>query len=85
MQWSQLKEKDVLNRYRREVKTAALASSPRAVALESDMIERAAQALFEFVFSSCGRLDWATCDEATKEGFRGEARAVIEAAWPLPR
>jgi hypothetical protein len=50
------------------------------------MIERAAEALFEFVFSGCDRLDgkrhWANCDEETKAGFRREASAVLEAVLP---
>jgi len=60
---------------------------PQRIALDRDIVERAAKALFEFVFSYCDRLDakhrWSDCDEATREGFRGEAAAVIEAAWPL--
>ena len=54
-------------------------------------IERAAEALYEFVFSGCDRLDgkhhWEHCTEETKEGFRREAAAVLEAVWPisLPR
>ena len=83
MQRNQLQEKDRLGRYRRELETAAVIPLPRPITLDSDTIERAAQALFEFVFSSCGRLEWATCDEVTKQGFRGEARAAIVAAWPL--
>jgi hypothetical protein len=51
-------------------------------ALDNESIERAAKALFEFVFSSCGRLDWTNCDENTKKGFRREATAVIMAVWP---
>ena len=47
-----------------------------------DIIERAAKALFDSVFSSCGRLDWTSCDESTKRGFRREATAVINAVWP---
>ena len=47
------------------------------------MIECAAQALFEHVFAGSERLDmkhlWMNCDEATKEGFRGEARAALQA------
>ena len=50
-------------------------------------IERAARALFEFVFSACDRLDgkhnWNECDEETKEAFRAEAAVVIETVWPL--
>jgi hypothetical protein len=52
------------------------------IALDNETIERAAKALFEFVFSSCGRLDWTNCDENTKKGFRREAMAVIMAVWP---
>jgi hypothetical protein len=58
-----------------------------APTLDRDVIERAAQALFKFVFSRSAHVDaerlWMNCDEATKEGFRGEARAVIETVWPL--
>jgi len=54
----------------------------RYPALDSDVVEGAARALFEFVFFSCGRLKWETCDDQTKEGFRGEARVVIEAILP---
>ena len=47
------------------------------------MIECAAQALFEYVFAGTERLDvkhlWMNCDEATKEGFRGEAKAALQA------
>jgi hypothetical protein len=50
--------------------------------IDDGLVERAAQALFEFVFSSCGRLQWATCDEVTKQGFRGEAKVVIETILP---
>ena len=54
-----------------------------------DLIERAAEALYEFVFSGCDRLDgkhhWDNCSEETKEGFRREASAVLEAVWPLSR
>ena len=82
MQLNQLQAKDRAGRYRPEL-APALVPSPRPIAPDSDTIERAAQALFEFVFSSCGRLEWVTCDEKTKQGFRGEARAVIVAAWPL--
>jgi hypothetical protein len=52
------------------------------IAIDDDLIEQAAQSLFEFVFSSCGRLQWATCDDQTKTGFRNEARVVIEAILP---
>jgi hypothetical protein len=83
MQWNQLQAKDIVGRHRRELVMPASVPLPRPIALDSDIIERAAQALFEFVFSSCGRLEWATCDEETKQGFRREAQAVIDAAWPL--
>ena len=83
MSSNQLQVTDVLGRYRREPEKAPVVSFPRPMALDSDAVERAARALFEFVFSSCGRVEWATCDEETKQGFRGEAKAVIVAAWPL--
>jgi hypothetical protein len=56
-----------------------------------DLIERAAEALYEFVFSGCDRLDgkrhWEHCSEETKAGFRREASAVLVAVLPvlLPR
>ena len=53
------------------------------------ILERAAEALYEFVFSGCDRLDgnhrWADCDEETEEGFRREAGAVLDAIRPLYR
>ena len=59
---------------------------PKEMALDRDIVERAAKALFEYVFSSCDRLDgkyhWEDSDEHTKDGFRGEALAVIGAVWP---
>jgi hypothetical protein len=54
----------------------------RPIAIDAHLIEQAAQSLFEFVFSSCGRVQWATCDDQTKAGFRNEARVVIEAILP---
>ena len=55
--------------------------------INSETIERAAEALFEFVFSGCNRLDGkrrgANCDEETKIGFRREAAAALEAVWPI--
>jgi hypothetical protein len=63
----------------------------RSAPIAHDLIERAAEALYEFVFSGCDRLDgkhhWEHCREETKEGFRREASAVLEAVWPilLPR
>jgi len=60
---------------------------PFSVTIDSDTIERGAEALFELVFSACERLDgrhhWADCTERTKAGFRREAAAVLAAAWPL--
>jgi hypothetical protein len=87
MQSNQVQATSVLKGYWRELKGDPPVQHPQSMELDSDTIERAAQALFEFVFSSCGRLDgklqWTTCDESTKEGFRGEAAAVIVAAWPF--
>jgi hypothetical protein len=54
--------------------------------LDSKTIERGAEALFEFVFSACERLDgkhhWVDCSEETEAGFRREAAAVLAAVWP---
>ena len=51
-----------------------------------EIVDRAAQALFEFVFAGCARLDgkhrWTNCDESTRQAFRSEATIVIEAVWP---
>jgi hypothetical protein len=70
---------------REQATPAVLRLQPRIV--DRAIIEQAAQALFEFVFSVCDRLDgkhrWNDCDEETKEGFRAEAAIVIETAWPL--
>jgi hypothetical protein len=76
-----------LPRHRKELETDKPFPVPQPqIVLDRDITERGAQALFEFVFSSCGRFDgkhlWTNCDENTKEGFRGEATAVIEAVWP---
>ena len=63
----------------------------RSAPIDHDLIERAAEALYEFVFSGCDRLDrkrhWEDCSEETKAGFRREASAVLEAIRPilLPR
>ena len=61
--------------------------SSRSASINNDIIERAAEALFEFVFAGCDRLDgkrhWADCSEDTKAGFRSEANAVLEAIWPV--
>ena len=60
---------------------------PPIGACRSQYLERAAEALYEFVFSGCDRLDgkhrWADGDEETKEGFRREAGAVLDAIRPL--
>src|SRR6476619_3518406 len=59
---------------------------PKEIGLDRDIVERGAKALFEYVFSSCDRFDgkhhWESCDEDTKDGFRGEVSAVIRAVWP---
>ena len=61
--------------------------SVQSAPIDDHIIEMAAEALFEFVFSGCNRLDgkrrWADCDEETKNGFRGEAAAALEAVWPM--
>ena len=57
----------------------------RILALDAAALDRAAEALFDFVFASCaGRHRWTDCEEKTKDGFRREALAVIEAVWPKP-
>jgi hypothetical protein len=73
---------------RRELATSAvLRLQPRLS--DRAIIEEAAQALFEFVFSICNRLDgkhhWNECDEETKEGFRAEAAVVVKTVYPLYR
>jgi hypothetical protein len=59
----------------------------RSAPIGHDLIERAAEALYELVFSGCDRLDgkhhWEHCTDETKEGFRREAIAVLEAVWPI--
>jgi hypothetical protein len=59
-------------------------SSP---SIDGDIIDRAAEALYSFVFSGCDRLDgkhrWRDCEEGTKAGFRREAAAVLASVWPL--
>ena len=59
----------------------------RSAPIDRNLIERAAEALYEFVFSGCDRLDgkrrWEDCSEETKAGFRREASAVLEAIWPV--
>jgi hypothetical protein len=61
--------------------------SERPAQIGHDLIERAAETLYEFVFSGCDRRDgkrrWADCREETKEGFRREASAVLEAILPI--
>jgi hypothetical protein len=63
-----------------------VAARQRPVELDSNVIELAAEALFQFVFSGCDRLDgmrhWTDCHEDTKAGFRAEAAAVLKAVWP---
>jgi hypothetical protein len=60
-------------------------SSPLSV--DSEIVDRAAEALHTFVFSGCARLGgkhrWDECEEETKAGFRREAAAVLAAIWPL--
>ena len=60
-------------------------SNPQPI--NREMVERGAQALFEHVFSKTERLDgkllWVNCDEVTKEGFRAEAKSVLEATMPF--
>jgi hypothetical protein len=81
MQSNQLQATFVLARHWRELgEKAPVPVQP--IPLDNDVIERAAQALFEFVFSSCRRLEWTNCEESTKKGFRDEATAVIMAVWP---
>ena len=69
------------------VKSFVYAQTDHAAVVDHHILERAAEALYEFVFSGCGRLDgkrcWERCDEETKEGFRREAGAVLDAVLPL--
>src|SRR5262249_15146182 len=57
-------------------------SGPQSVLLDKEIVEKGAQALFEFVFSGLERLDgkqlWTNCSEETRAGFRAEAKAVLE-------
>jgi len=59
----------------------------RAPRIDSNIVERAAEALFQFVFSDCDRLDgrhsWAECEEETKAGFRREAAVVLASVWSV--
>jgi len=70
----------------RSEKDNPFAARQRPVEIDSNIIELAAEALFQFVFSGCDRLDgkhhWTDCDEDTKAGFRAEAAAVLKAVWP---
>jgi hypothetical protein len=87
MQSNQAQTFSFLESHRKEIERDAPISvlQPQPIALDGEMVERAAQALFEFVFACSKRLDgkhlWMNCDEDTKESFRGEATAVIQAAW----
>jgi hypothetical protein len=71
---------------RREPATSAVLRFQSRIS-DRAIIEQAAQALFEFVFSVCNRLDgkhhWNECDEETKEGFRAEAAVVVKTVYPL--
>lgn len=87
MQTNQKPANDHAGRYCRKLEKEPAVLLPRSKAraherIHDGLVESAAQALFEFVFSSCGRLQWATCDEVTKQGFRGEAKVVIETILP---
>jgi hypothetical protein len=87
MHWSTpLKEISLAHKHR-ELATPISAMQTPLVALDAAILDLAAEALFKFVFSSCDRLDgkhdWNDCDENTRAGFRCEARAVIEAVWPI--
>ena len=70
-------------------RTEGSVRSDQSLHVGHSILERAAEALYEFVFSGCDRLDgqhrWADCNEETKEGFRREAGAVLDAIWPLYR
>jgi len=89
MQSNQAQAFSFLESYRKELERDAPISvlQPQPIALDGEMVERAAQALFEFVFACSERLDrkhlWMNCDEDTKQGFRREATAVIQAVWPF--
>ena len=68
-------------------RTEGSGQSNRSVLVDHNILDRAAEALYEFVFSGCHRLDgkrrWADCDEETKGGFRREASAVLDVVVPL--
>jgi hypothetical protein len=82
MQSNQLQTTFVTGHWREQPDDATVPQQLPPITLDNETIERAAKALFEFVFSSCGRLDWTSCDESTKAGFKREATAVIMAVWP---
>jgi hypothetical protein len=82
MQSNQLQTTFVTGHWREQPDDATVPQQLPPITLDNETIERAAKALFEFVFSSCGRLDWTSCDESTKTGFKREATAVIMAVWP---
>ena len=71
---------------RRSERNTPFALRQRSGEVDSDIIELTAEALFQFVFSGCDRLDggrhWTDCHEDTKAGFRAEAAAVLKAVWP---
>jgi hypothetical protein len=58
----------------RQRRTEGGVQSDRSAPVHHTILERAAEALYEFVFSGCDRLDgkrrWADCDEETKEGLQ---------------
>ena len=58
-----------------------------AQSINSEMVERGAQALFEHIFSGTKRHDgnhlWVNCDDFIKEAFRAEAKSVLEASVPF--
>ena len=78
MQLNQAQAISALRRLWTEFGNGAPVATP--IALDGEMVERGAQALFEFVFAHTERLDgkhhWANCDDHVKDGFRAEARAV---------
>jgi hypothetical protein len=65
--------------------SGATVRKPQSVTLDQEIVERGAQALFEFVFSGTERLDgkhlWSNCEEEIRAGFRAEVTAVLEAVW----
>jgi len=85
MQLNQAQAISVLRRLWTEFGNGVPVATPQPISLEGEMVERGAQALFEFVFAHTERLDgqhlWANCDDCIKDGFRAEARAVLEAMW----